>query len=459
MDYQEFLESKRIITLAHGMDISADQIQMDTPCLFDYQRDIVRWALAKGRSAIFAGTGMGKTRMQLAWSRYIGNVLILAPLAVAEQTVEEGKTIGLSVNLCSTASDVRPGINITNYEKMDKFDMSVFDGIVLDESSILKSQTGKVRTELIRRCECIPYRLCCTATPSPNDYMELGNHSEFLGVMKSKEMLATFFVHDGGETSKWRLKKHALMDFWDWVASWAVMLTNPSDLGYDGTQFILPPLSIKQITVQQYDELGIPIDTVAKTLTERHNARRDSMDSRVDACVDLLKDSDESWLIWCNLNAESDKLHKKIPGSVEVKGSDKPEYKAQMMRDFTDGKVRILLSKPSICGFGMNWQHCHNMAFVGLSDSFEQYYQAVRRCYRFGQLHPVNVYFIVANTEGAVVANIKRKENDFDAMLHHMIAATQDITANNIRRVERQQERYNPKMPMVLPLWLKGEVS
>jgi superfamily II DNA or RNA helicase len=412
--------------------------------------------IEKGKSAVFAGTGLGKTRIQLAWADLVGGrVLIFAPLAVACQTVQEGKEIGIEVNLCKENADVKDGINITNYDRMERFDLSRFDGIVLDESSILKSQTGKTRNWLIENCSDIPYKLCCTATPAPNDYMELGNHSEFLGCMTEMEMLAMFFIHDGGDTAKWRLKKHAVKVFWEWVASWAVMMVNPADLGYDGSQFILPKLNITQQEVKTEVTTGSLFAVEAKTLQERQQARRDSLKERVAACAEIVNNSDEQFLVWCNLNVESELIAKSIPDSVEVCGSDTTEHKTESMIGFSEKRIRVLVSKPSICGFGMNRQQCHNMIFVGLSDSFEQYYQAVRRCWRFGQKSEVNVYVITADTEGAVVANIQRKERDFEDMLHGMIAATQNITAQNIKRTGRNQKTYNPIVKMELPDWLE----
>ena len=453
MEYKEFLAAKQKMIIESGRDVADNEINQH---LFDYQHDIVKWELKKGKSAVFAGTGLGKTRIQLAWADLIqGKVLIFAPLAVACQTVTEGREIGINVNLCRENSDVKDGINITNYDRMDRFDLSQFTGIVLDESSILKSQNGKTRNWLIESCRDIPYKLCCTATPAPNDYMELGNHAEFLGVMSEFEMLAMFFIHDGGDTAKWRLKKHAVKDFWEWVASWAVMMTNPADLGYNGEMFILPKLNIRQIEVKTEAAIGSLFAVEAKTLQERQQARRDSLKERVAACAELANKSDEQFLIWCNLNVESDLIAKSIPDSVEVCGSDTSEHKTNSMIGFSEKKVRVLVSKPSICGFGMNWQQCHNMIFVGLSDSFEQYYQAVRRCWRFGQTKEVNVYVITADTEGAVVANIQRKERDFEDMLHGMIAATQNITAGNIRRTTREQRKYNANVRMKLPEWLE----
>lgn len=454
MTYEEFLDSKKIVVHSMGIEIKDESINNT---LFDYQHDIVKWALKKGKSAVFAGTGLGKTRVQLAWAEQIsGNVIIFAPLAVSEQTINEGKKMGITVNRCISMSDIKPGINITNYERLESFVLNDFTGLVLDESSILKAQTGKYRTLLIESSKNIPYKLCCTATPAPNDYMELGNHAEFLGVMSENEMLSCFFTHDGGNTSKWRLKHHAVKEFWNWVASWAVMLTNPSDLGYDGEKFNLPPITYKQITVHTNTLDGFLFPVEAQTLQERQQARRESLDERVSACADLVNGSDEQWLIWCNMNNESESLKHAIVDAVEVKGNDAADHKTKSMLGFADGSINKLISKPSICGFGMNFQSCHNMCFVGLSDSFEQYYQAVRRCWRFGQDKPVNVYFITADTEGAVVANIQRKERDFNEMLKGMIAATQQITADNIRKTQRQTDEYNPKIDMVIPDWLRG---
>lgn len=452
--YEEFLKHKEIIVPASGISIDKSEL---SPLMFDFQRDIVLWALKKGKAAIFAGTGLGKTIMQLEWAKHIdGTVLILAPLAVSKQTISEGVKFGVEVHHCREQKEIVSGsINITNYERMDKFNFSTFKGIVLDESSILKAQTGKVRSQLIDYCRQIPYRLACTATPAPNDLMELCNHSEFLGVMQSQEMLATFFVHDGGDTSKWRLKRHAVKDFWKWVASWSVMLTNPADLGYDGSRYELPPLHISQHTVQTENHTETLFAVEAKTLKERQQARRDSVEERARECARLVNADDEQWLVWCNLNDEADALKKLIPNAVEIRGSDKPETKERAAIDFATGKIRVLISKPLIFGMGLNFQLCHKMAFVGLSDSFEQYYQSVRRSWRFGQEHPVDVHIITADTEGAVVENIQRKERQFEEMLKGMIAVTQDITKDNIRATHRQTNDYNPQEIMILPDWLK----
>lgn len=458
MDYQDFLKRKTLIAPAVGISVDKEDIN---PQLFDFQRDIVRWALRKGRAAIFAGCGLGKTPMQLEWARHVhnqthGDVLILAPLAVASQTVQEGRKFGIKVHLCRKQADIKPGINITNYEMLQHFDPGAFVGIVLDESSILKAYDGKTRTEIINAFKATPFRLACTATPAPNDHMELGNHSEFLGVMTRSEMLSMFFVHDGGNTSKWRLKGHAVERFWEWVASWAVMLQKPSDLGYDDGDFVLPELRIHQITLN----LGKPAEgelfpVVAETLQERQKVRNSTVPERAAKCAEIANQLDEPMIAWCNLNGESEELTKRIYGAVEIRGSHTPEQKEERMRGFTQGEFLKLVTKPSIAGFGMNWQHCSKMAFVGLSDSFEEYYQAVRRCWRFGQKNPVDIYVITADTEGAVVENIKRKEADFEAMLAGMISVTQEITKHNIKETIRETTEYNPQVEMVLPDWLK----
>lgn len=452
-EYEEFLAQKIRSHIECGFDVN------ELPdFLFDFQKDIVRWGLKKGRCAIFAGTGLGKTAMQLVWANEVckytgGNVLILAPLAVAPQTRDEGVKFGIPVNLCRSQADVKPGINITNYEILDKFDCSGFAGIVLDESSILKNFTGKVRTHIIDVFRETPYKLACTATPAPNDHTEIGNHAEFLGIMKMQEMLATFFLHDGGDTSVWRLKRHAVKEFWQWVASWAVMLQNPRDLGYDGSRFDLPALNIEQITVEPKETAFFY--SKAKSLSERRTARKESIAERVAAAAELVNKSKEPWIVWCDLNNESKALTDAIPDAVEIEGAHKPEYKENEMNKFSSGDTRVLVTKPLIAGWGLNWQHCHNMAFVGLSDSFEMVYQAIRRCWRFGQTKPVNVYFITSKHEGEVVRNIKHKEKLFQEMLSGMIAATQELCADNIRGTTNNQD-YNSAVSMKLPAFIGG---
>jgi superfamily II DNA or RNA helicase len=452
LDYADFLEQKRIKVTATGIDVPEERINSK---LFDYQHDITRWALKKGKAALFEGCGLGKTPQMLEWANHVFEhtwqpVLILAPLAVAEQTVTEGQKFGIEVNPCNSKVDIIDGINVTNYEKLDRFNPDEFSGIVLDESSILKAFDGKMRNQIIDAFHDTPYKLACSATPSPNDYMELANHAEFLGVMTRAEMLAMFFVHDGGKTSQWRLKGHAQEEYWKWVASWAVMMQSPADLGYYETaeRFMLPELNLYQHTILTGREQ-------VKTLAEQRQAAKDTLQARVKKCAEIVNDTRESFIIWCNLNDESDALVNAIEGAVQIRGSDSPDYKKKVLAGFTDGSIKRLVTKPSIAGFGLNWQHCHNEAFVGLSHSFEQWYQAVRRCWRFGQEEDVNVHVISSDVEGAVVENIKRKETEFENMLRNMISATQEITKENIAATKRDSSIYDPKLKMYLPPWLK----
>jgi hypothetical protein len=451
-EYESFIANKRATMPPVGFQIDRDTLHTS---LFDFQKDITCWALRRGRAAIFAGTGLGKTRMQIEWAMNVhrltgGDVLLLAPLAVASQTVREGKLLGYEIHFCRSQDDVKPGLNITNYEILHHFEPVLFEGVVLDESSILKSFTGKIRTELIESFAFTPYRLACTATPAPNDYMEIGNHAEFLGVMSRTEMLSMFFVHDGGNTSKWRLKGHAEEEFWRWVASWGVVLEKPSDLGYPDDGYILPPLTVEDVVIEVEGE-------PAKTLSQRQKARRETVAERVAACAEIVNATDEPFLVWCDLNIESEMLTKAIPGAVQVKGSDKTSHKEKAAVDFREGRIRVLVTKPLIYGWGLNWQHCANMAFVGLSDSFEQVFQAIRRCYRFGQTRPVNVYMITSSREGATAENIKRKEDDFKRMVAEMVKYTKDITSESIRSTERDVAEYEAKTPLIIPSWLRSE--
>lgn len=457
MNYDDFLKKKQFEQVISGFDVKREELH---ETLFDFQKDIVKWALKKGKAAIFAGTGLGKTLMQLEWAKQVyektgNNVLILAPLAVASQTVREAKKIDLSVHHIrqDTCTD---GINITNYEQLHNIDTSKFGAIVLDESSILKSFTGKMRTQIIDDFKDMPYKLACTATPAPNDHMELGNHAEFVEVMTRTEMLSMFFVHDGGETQKWRLKGHAENKFWEWVASWGVMITKPSDLGYGDGTYNLPPLNMEEIIVEGKPNENELVPTFAQTLSERRQARRDSLQERVNKATELVHSTDEQFLIWCDLNAESELLTKSIDGAVEIKGSDKSEHKENAMLDFADGKIKRLVTKPQIAGMGLNWQSCRNMVFVGLSDSFEQVFQAIRRCWRFGQNREVNVYIVISEQEGAVLENIKRKERDFEIMQNGMVKFTKEITSRNIKSTSLEKTEYEPTTKMKLPTFIKG---
>ena len=472
MDYGDFLKSKNIVAVSSGFDV--DKTTLNTMA-FDWQKDIVRWALKKGKCALFEDCGLGKTLQQLMWAKSVfieteKPVLIVSPLAVTQQTLREyekfknGENGIVKIAVIRGNNDVVDGINIINYEMFENIDMDKFSGIVLDESSILKSYTSSTKTLLIEKCQNIPFKLCCTATPSPNDYEELGNHSEFLGVMTRTEMLSTFFVHDGGDTSKWRLKGHAKDKFFAWVASWACCMTTPADLGYDGKDYQLPKLNIIEHIVdsgQLEDSTGqmmfIPQDKL--TLNERREARRNSLIPRCEKAGEIANGTDEQVLVWCDLNSESEQLNISINDSKQVKGSDNPKYKVDTMQEFTKSELKCLISKPSIAGWGMNWQNCHNMIFVGLSDSFEAYYQAVRRCYRFGQKNEVNVHIIISDGEGCVKTNIERKQKDAETMTAELVKYTKDILKNDIKQTVRMTEQYFAFDEIIIPKWLVEETN
>lgn len=465
MTYEEFLDKKKQTAISSGFEKPKEQMNKN---LFDWQKDIVYWALKKGRAALFEDCGLGKTIQELEWAQSVSDytskpVLILVPLAVAEQTKREGGKFGYIVHVVRDKGEIKNGINITNYEILNHFDVSVFGGIVLDESSILKNFTGKIRTEIIESFRDTPYKLSCTATPAPNDFMELGNQSEFCGVMSRTEMLATYFIHDGGDTSKWRLKGHAQDKFWEWLATWAVVMTNPRDLGYDGNGFDLPELRTVQHVVK--NDVNIVegnfslFAQVAETLNERRDARRESLESRCRKAAELIAEKpNEQWLVWCDLNAEADELKRVIDGSVEVRGTDTPEYKVETLNGFTTGYVRTLITKSSIAGMGLNWQGCHNMIFVGLSDSYEMMYQAIRRCWRFGQNHSVDVHIVTSEAEGAVKDNIDRKERQAALMTAEMVKHTRDILEQEIRGTVKISIPYNPQIEMVVPEWVRSTI-
>ena len=444
MDYETFVKSKRRSEVATGH--KPGELNEH---LFDFQHAIVSWAVRRGRAAIFADTGLGKTLMQLSWADEVashtgGIVVILAPLAVSEQTIEQGKTFGIEVKrIPHGQSPTEPGVWITNYERIDAIDFSELHGIVLDESSILKSHTGKTRTAIIESCQSVPYRLSCTATPSPNDFEELGNQCEFLGVMTRTEMLATYFVNDTGDTGTWRLKGWGASKFWEWMGSWAVVLRNPSDIGFDGSRYILP-LPVYHEHVIETEQLGDELFArPAQTMLERRKAQRDSIEARCKALAEVVNaDTSEPWLIWTHLNDEAELLAELIPGAVNVQGSDSPESKTKNMMAFTHGELRVLISKPKICGYGMNWQHCARMAFVGLDDSFEKFYQAVRRCYRFGQKRSVEVHLFTAENEGQILENIKRKEVQHHEMSANMIEHMKDIMNNELAGQQNIVDEY-----------------
>lgn len=455
--YAQFLAGKAATDPATGL---VDLPELP-PVLFPFQRDIVNWALRRGRAALFAGTGLGKSLMELAWADAIHkmtgkDILHLAPLAVSGQMVREADKFGIGAHLGDRANH-KPGITITNYQRLDHFDLSRFGGIILDESSILKSVDGHYRTRLIEACQSIPFRLAATATPAPNDFMELGNHAEFLGIMSYTDMLATFFIHDGGDTQKWRLKGHAETAFWKWMASWAVMLRKPSDLGYANDGYDLPPLKFSEhrvgVDYAPNIDTGLLFPMQAETLSERITARRATVSQRCELAASITP-ADRPFVWWCNLNAESEMLAKMIPGAVETKGSDSDEVKERKLNDFSEGRTRVLVTKAGVAGFGMNWQHCADTGFVGLNDSFEQFYQAVRRFWRFGQTQPVQCHIIASELEGATVSNIRRKEADAERMAAAMVMHMADLSSEAVRGMVRDTPNYNPQIPVEIPEWL-----
>lgn len=457
MDYQEFLKTKELRTIEAGFDVDRDEI---CPMAFDFQKDLIQWACKKGKAAILIGCGCGKTIIQLSWAELVhkhtgGDVLIVAPLSVVQQTKREAEKFHImSVNVCRTQADVKPGLNITNYEMVEHFNAESFIAVVLDESSILKSFTSKTTEDFTKRFAMTPYKLLCTATIAPNSYTEIGTSCEFLGIMSRTEMLATYFVHDGGKTSEWRLKKAGKSKFWEWMATWAVYFDNPNELGYEMDGYNLPELNIKTVLTKSEVKEGSFIVVAAETLQERREARKESMDDRTDHASELTNNSDDIWLCWVDYNDESSMLHKKCIDSREVKGSDEPDYKAQASVDFANGDIHCLVSKPSIFGFGSNFQSCHNMIFCGLSDSYERFYQAVRRCWRFGQEHAVNVFIILSEAEINILENIKKKQAQMDEMQKQMTALMREVTLSEIQHTTRITTTYAPKKEMELPTWI-----
>lgn len=428
--YDQFITEKTKRSESFGFD----PLSITAP-LFDWQRHVVEWAVKKGRAALFEDCGLGKTAQQLEWASQVcrktgGSVLILTPLAVAHQTADEARKFGIIATVVESNDDIKgPGIWITNYEKLEKFDCDQFVGVVLDESSILKNFTGKMRKMLTQTFQATPYRLCCTATPSPNDYTEFGQHADFLGICSPAQMLATFFINDTFNTGDWRLKKHAEKEFWAWVASWAACVSKPSDLGFSDEGYLLPALNLQTITVEVDHAAGASDGELFRhaslSATTIHKEMRLTSPARVAKIAEIVNASNESWIVWCNTNDESDQLARAIPDAVEVKGSDTSKQKEERIDAFTQGRARVIVTKAGIAGYGLNWQHCRNVAFVGLSYSFEDFYQALRRSYRFGQTKEVNAFIIQASTEDAIMRTIQRKIEQHKEMQNRMKLAAE----------------------------------
>ncbi len=453
-DYHAFLQAKQPKVGSFGFDPAPMN-----PALFDFQQEVTAFCIKKGRAALFLDTGLGKSLCILEWCKQMaafgnGYALILTPLAVAKQFEREAAKFGFNARVVRHAKEVKPGISICNYDRLDLLDPSVFGSVALDESSILKSQYGKTKNELVRVFAETPFRLCATATPAPNDHSELGSHAEFLGIMSGMEMLSRWFINDTAQASQqWRLKKSAQESFWDWVTSWARCASSPADLGYDGSAFVLPELKIIRhktigdtraaiggLFAGNFDATGI------------HAVKRTTLTARAKETAKLIEQApDEPWIIWTDTDYEAEACKAIIPGLVEVKGAMTIEAKESAIERFLSGKTK-LLTKPSVCGAGLNFQHCRKMIYVGRSFSYEAFYQSVRRCWRFGQKRPVEVHLIVAEGEDQIGRVIDRKSADHDIMKLEMRAAEQRAKGSTaVRRV-----RYIPAYKGRFPEWLRG---
>lgn len=464
--YAEFLIRKSLVSPASGFD-PGDTLPK---AMKGFQRDVTRWACRRGRAALFEGTGLGKTFQELAWAEAVAienqdQVLLFAPLGVALQTVRtEAPKWGFD-DICyaENPSQATKRIVVTNYERLGSFDPSSYCGVALDESGILKDASGKIRNEITDACRGVPYKLCGSATPAPNDYTELGTHAEFLEVMNEKEMLAMFFVHEGSmransDGEEWRLKRHAATDFWRWLASWAVVFENPADLGYDEPGYVLPPLHLHQVTVATNTPApdGFLLPMAANTMQERITARRDSIGDRARAAAKIIGENgpDDQWAVWCNLNDEADAIRALVPDLVEVRGSDHPDLKIERLLGFAEGNPRMILTKPKIASRGMNWFNCNKFVCLGLNDSFEQLFQLIRRFWRFGQINDVHGWLVASDREGAVVTNLRKKEERYRLMNAAMIEHMRNFSVAEIRAGRQAASTYYPSLPMELPKWM-----
>lgn len=455
-EYSGFIADKapRVIEAGFTPDI-------DTPNLWDWQRDCVAWACRLGRAALLEDTGLGKTRQQVMWAKQVARhtgrrVLILAPLAVGAQTVREGHKIDVDgIAQSRTPDDVSTPIVVTNYERAHLYNPADFVGVVLDESSILKSFMGKTKRMLIEQFGSVPYRLSCTATPAPNDHLELGNQAEFLGVMSSHQMIARWFINDAKTFGDYRLKGHAVESYWDWVSSWARCVGVPSDLGphYSDDGYVLPELRM------HYQTVGVDISEnrgeslfrqADLSATGLHKERRQTAGARADRVAELVaSEEQEPWCVWVETNYDADEVMRRIPGAVEVSGSMKPDEKAARLLAFSDGEIRVLVTKPKIAGFGMNWQHCARTVFNGPSYSYEALYQALRRFWRFGQTRAVDAHLVMATTEQSVWATLEDKATSHEEMKRAMFAASRRAQSRSA-----SPDAYFPTHSAHLPRWL-----
>lgn len=419
-DYATFLAAKTRAVEQVGPSVDASDVH---PMLHDWQAELTAWAVRTGRAALWEDTGLGKTIQQVEWARLSGKTsLIVAPLAVCRQTIREAAKVDVEATYTREGGELGPGVWVTNYEQVPKFDPAGIDAVVLDEASILKNSDGKTRRLLIDHFASVPRRLACTATPAPNEPEELTSQAEFLGHATRANMLAAYFVHDD---QGWRLKGHARGPMFAWMATWAVALRRPSDLGYDDSGYDLPGLDIiPELLPVAIEAEGQLFATDLGGVGGRAKVRRDTLEARCGRAIELVEaEPGEPWLLWAGLNAEADMLTRSIPGAVNVDGSMSPEEKADALLGFADGGIRVLVTKPAIASQGLNWQHCARMAFVGLSDSYEQYYQAIRRCYRYGQKRVVRAHIVLSELESQIAANVTRKEREAAAMTGELVTA------------------------------------
>jgi superfamily II DNA or RNA helicase len=465
MNYQEFLQRKQTTVKPTGFEVDPSDIH---PTLFDWQSEIVRWNLRLGKSADFEECGLGKTIQQGEWAKHVqahtgGRVLIVAPLAVAHQTVNECRKIDLTVTYIRSQSQAeRPGVYITNYDMLKEFDGSLWDGVVLDESSILKAYTGATKRMILEMFSSTPYKLACTATPAPNDHLELGNHAEFLGQMKSNEMIQRWFINDTMAAGSYRLKRHAESDFWKWVTSWAVCISKPSDLGYPDNcpsySFDMPALVIHNEVVsvdhsRAWQDGRLIVDGTLSA-TDLWKEKRATLADRCRRAREIVDQSefDEPWIIWCDTNDEADELMRLFPEAVEVRGNHSVKIKEERLNAFSSGEARKIITKSDIAGFGLNWQHCPNQVFVGVTYSFEKTYQALRRSWRFGQTQDVHAYMIAAESEGDIVKVLNVKQEAHREMQRAMNEAMREGGLGKHDR--RDAQAYQPQIEMQLPVWL-----
>lgn len=462
--YHDLIARKRVAFKARGLSHWRELPEG----LFPHQRHGIEFALRCGCAALFYDTGLGKTAQALVWGERIVEatnkpVLMLCPLAVGPQHAREASRLGIEAKVVREAHEIKqPSIYITNYDRLEKFNASIFGGVILDESSILKSFTGATTRALIAAFARTPYRLACTATPAPNDHTELGTHSEFLGVMRRDEMLPQWFIHDSADTGTWRIKGHAKDDFWRWVSSWGRCVSKPSDLGFNDEGFDLPELVTHrhEIIADVSFDTGEERDGQARmfripemSATSVHREKRLTTKSRADRIAEIVsREPCEPWVIWCETNDEADAMLERLPssGTVEVRGDQSADEKERKIVAFSEGEARIIISKASITGWGLNWQHCARQAFVGLSFSYESYYQAVRRSWRFGQKWPVHVHVACADTERAIYDTVTRKAQDHDEMKEAMAKAMRVVSSRG-----RRSTAYKPNTQAILPGWLQ----